>query len=98
MIRTTTLIALALSAIAAPVAAQDAQSVTVHVADLDLSTATGQAALHRRISYAAVSVCQPPAQKDDLGMRRLSEVCQHRAEAAAMASIDSRKTVNLAAR
>jgi len=97
MIRTTTLIALALSAIAAPVAAQDAQSVTVHVADLDLSTATGQAALHRRISYAAAGVCQPPL-PDDLGMRRLSKVCQRNAMAAAMASIDSRKTVNLAAR
>lgn len=52
--------------VAAPALAQDAMSVSVETADLDLSSDAGRARLERRVKAAADSIC-------DLGLRDVKQ-------------------------
>lgn len=75
LIKTATAFALGAAAItAAPVVAQDAPSVTVSFADLNLSSERGTEIFDRRIKNAIANVCGGVAPRD-VGARRIYNRC-----------------------
>jgi UrcA family protein len=67
-------------AVATPAAAQDNDSVTIKVSDLDLASSEGAARFDRRVRQAARSLCGDH-QLQTLDMRGITEAC-HSAVAA----------------
>lgn len=71
--------AASLAALAGGAAAQDispARGVAVSYADLDLSRASGRAAMERRIEAAVRQVCPAPTSSLDLTARHYSDKCR----------------------
>lgn len=66
---------------------QDAPSVIVHFADLDLTHGDGVAVLYRRLKSAAETVCAPQDSRD-LGSQMRFRVCWQSALGAAVSKVD----------
>ncbi len=66
---------------------QDAPSVIVHFADLDLAHADGVAVLYRRLKGAAESVCAAQDRRD-LGSQMRFRTCWQSALGAAVTKVD----------
>ncbi len=87
--RITAALALAGAIISTPAYAAisgEARSVSVRIADLDLASAAGQAALTRRIGHAATLVCGRPDARDLVAVR-YSGACRTAAIADAMPQV-----------
>jgi UrcA family protein len=64
----------------------DLPSVVVRYSDLDLTTDTGQAALYRRLTHAAKTVC-PSSELRDLGEFTRMQTCRDNALARALRAV-----------
>jgi len=62
-------------ATAAPACAQEAPQRIIHLADLDLGTATGVHILHNRLEGALTGVCGDPYERE-LSMRHIIDKCR----------------------
>lgn len=71
---------------------EDAQSRTVHVADLDLGSAQGQAALRYRIARAVEGVCGSYASATSVAAEDQIAACRASATAGIRQQIASHKT------
>jgi len=78
----------AAASVAGAATAADVPSMTVHFADLDLTTEQGAHTLYRRIQSAAQSVC-PSADFRDLERSAMSQSCQEQAIARAVQAVSS---------
>lgn len=85
--------AIAAAGLATPLLAaapDDARSVSVKYADLDLNTASGVDRLYRRIESAAREVC-PDINSRDLGIWSAARRCEAEAIAAAVSKVNNPK-------
>ncbi|HEX8364724.1 MAG TPA: UrcA family protein [Allosphingosinicella sp.] len=84
----TALVAAGLAALPSPTWAQDQPRIAVGVADLDLSTPQGRAALDLRLLHAARTACGTPSPADPRGRANLDQ-CVAEARIAAAAQRDA---------
>lgn len=75
-------------AVATPAAAQESDSVSINVADLDLTSAQGNARFERRVRQAARQLCGD-RQLQPLDMQGITEACHSTVAANAKADVET---------